>query len=112
MATVGSAHDLRVVFHHSKKHRVVHDNVELSSTHGSKLTEHNVLRYTAAVIELTEAGSLEKNLDSLLEGTTHESSSIIAVDSVTRDGHEETTLRHDVDEERHVTVVDVGAVEG
>jgi hypothetical protein len=75
------------------------------------LTQHNVLRYTTAVVKLTEAGGFKKNLNSLFERTTHQRTSVVAVDTVAGDSHKETTLAHDVDEQSHVTMVDVRTVE-
>jgi hypothetical protein len=100
-------HALGIVLNHGEKHSVVHDNIELSGTHRCKLTKHDVLGHTTAVVKLTKAGSFEENLDSLFEGTAHQSSSIVSVNTVTGDGHEKTALAHDVDKQCHVAMVDV-----
>jgi hypothetical protein len=96
-ATSSSSHTLGVVLHHGEQHRAIHDDIKLARTHGCELTKHNVLRHTSTVIKLTESCSLEQNLDSLFEGTTHERTRVVPVDAVTRNGHKHTTLRHDVD---------------
>jgi hypothetical protein len=102
---------LRVVLDHSEQHCVVHDQVELSSTHRSELPEHDVLRHTSAIIELTKTSSFEKNLNSLFERTAHQCSSVVSVDTVTGDGHQKTALGHDVNEQGLVTMIDIGSVE-
>jgi len=108
VASASSAtHHLGVVLHHGEKHSVVHDHVELSGTHRRQLTQHDVLRYTTAVVKLTKTGSFQKNFNRLLERTTHKCASVIAVDAVTGDGHEKTALAHDVDKQCHVAMVDV-----
>jgi len=109
--TSGGTH-LRVVFNHSKKHGIIHDNLKLSCTHGCKLTKHDVLGNASAVVKLTIASSIQQDLHSLFEGTTHQCTGIVAVDSVTCNSHEETALAHDVDEDGHVSVIDIGTVEG
>ena len=69
----------------------------MASTHGSHLSQHDVLRDTAAVVEFTNSSSLEKNFDRLLERTTHESTSVGTVDTVTSDGRDAATVGHDID---------------
>lgn len=48
----------------------------------------------------------------LLEGALHEGTGVLAVDAVTRDGHQVAAAGHGVAKQSQVAVVDVGAVEG
>jgi hypothetical protein len=75
------------------------------------LTKHDVLRHASAVVKFAKARGFEQNLDSLFEGTTHQRTGIVAVDSVTSDGHQKTTLGHDVDQQSHVTMINIRTIE-
>ena len=111
VAGTSSTHALGVVLHHREKHGAIHDDVKFTSTHWCELTKHDVLGHTTAIVKLTKACSLEQNLDCLFERTAHERTGIVSVDTVTCDGHEHTTLCHDVNKQSHVAMVDVGTVE-
>jgi hypothetical protein len=95
------------IFEHSE----IELNVESTGTHRSDLTEHDVLRYTLAVILVSLSCSLHEDLDSLLERRFGECTSVCSVDTVSRDGHELSTLSHQVAKQCQVTVVDVGTIE-
>ena len=54
------------------------------------LTQHDVLGDSLHVITLAVGGGLHEDVDGLLEGASHETSQVLSVDSVTRDGHQVT----------------------
>ena len=64
-------------------------------------------------VKLTAATTAKRVSDTnrLLKGAASQCPSVLAVDAVSRDGHQMSLGRHDVTQQRQVAVVDVGAVE-
>jgi hypothetical protein len=79
----------------------------VTSAHWRHLAQHDVLRDTPAIIQLSARGGLEKNLDSLLEGASHECTGVRAIDAVSGDGRDGASVAHDIHKQGDVTVVDV-----
>jgi len=89
----------------------VQKQIETTRTGASELPQHDVLRDSLHVVALAVGSCFHENVDGLLEGASHETSQVLSINSVTRDGHQVTLGAHDVAKERQVTVVDVGTVE-
>ena len=81
--------------------------LECTSAHRCHLTEHNVLRDTVTVVLLPNSSRLHQNFDSLLERTSHEGTSISTIDSMSCDGHESSTISHEIAEEGKASIVDI-----
>jgi len=90
----------------------VEEQVEAGSSHSGELAHDDVLGYAAHGVDLRVGGGLHEDVNCFLEGTSHQGSGVLPVDSVTRDCHEMTLGRHDVTQETEVPVVYVQAVEG
>jgi hypothetical protein len=83
---------------------------ELAGAERAKLPEHDVLGQSAHAVALGEGGGFHEDVHRLLERAAHERPRLDAVDAVARDGHEVPAVRHHLDENREVAVVDVRPV--
>eukprot|EP00982_Pelagococcus_subviridis_P006180 30000-Pelagococcus_subviridis.AAC.2 len=84
---------------------------KLARPERAELPEHDVLGETGHAIALRERGGFHQDVHRLLEGAAHERPGLHAVDPVPGDRHQVPTVRHHLDEDREVAVVDVRAVE-
>ena len=84
--------------------------IEASSADFGQLAEHDIRRDAVHWIGLAEAGRLQENVDSFLERTFHKTTCLLPVDAVASQSHEMSVRRHDVAEQRQMTVVDICVV--
>ncbi len=84
--------------------------LERAGSNRCHLAQDDVLRDTIACIELGRGTGLEKNLDSLLKGASHERTGFVSVETVPGDGNQVALVGHQVNQQGQVAVVDVGAV--
>jgi hypothetical protein len=94
------------------EHLRIEKNIKLAGSHRCQLTEHNIFGDTTTVIKFAHGRSLEKNLNSLFEGTSHQSTSIGTIDTVTGDSHQMTTRSHNINQESKMSMINVRTVEG
>ena len=80
-------------------------------THRCHLAEQDVLCNTVAVVLLADHGSFHENPDGLLERAPYESSRTCVIDTAALDGHERSSVGHQVAQKGEMAVVDVGTVE-
>jgi hypothetical protein len=60
-------------------------------------------------IRFSESCSIVQNFYSFFVGTAHERPRIIAVESMSIDGQQVTTISHCIAEKRQVTIIDISA---
>ena len=84
---------------------------ELARAEGAELPEHDVFAQAAHAVALGKRRRLHEDVHRLLERAAHQGSRLHAVDAVPGDGHEVPAVRHHLDQDGEVAVVDVGAVE-
>jgi hypothetical protein len=82
----------------SLQHRIIDLNIEITSAKWCHLSQHDVLRYTSAIINLTQCRSFKQDLHSLFEGTPHQCTGLLSIDTVTRDSHQVALGSHDIDQ--------------
>jgi hypothetical protein len=85
---------------------------EGAGAHPGQLAQHDVLRHALQVVYLGVGSRVHQDIHRFLKGAPHEGTHVLPVDAVAGDGHQVALGRHDVAEQRQVTVVDIGAVEG
>ena len=84
---------------------------EFTRTDGTELTKHDVFTHTSHSVSLRKCCRFHKDIDGFLKRASHQRTSFRAVNTVTCDGHQVTSIRHYLDENRQVSVVDVRTVE-
>lgn len=89
----------------------VQEQIEAAGSHSRQLAHDDVLRDASHWIDFRMTCSVHQHVDSLLERASHESSSVLSVDTVTGDGHQMTLGRHDVAQQSQVTIVHVETIE-
>jgi hypothetical protein len=99
-----------VVRDDSLEHLGIKKNVELAGSHRCQLTKHDIFRDTTAIIKFTNGSSLEKDLNSFFERTSHESTCIGTIDTMTGDSHQVATRSHDINQERKMSMIDIRTV--
>jgi hypothetical protein len=93
------------------QHAVVEKQIKTTGSLRNKMTQHTVLRYPFHSIRFSESCSIVQNFYSFFVGTAHERPRIIAVESMSIDGQQVTTISHCIAEKRQVTIIDISAVE-
>ena len=85
--------------------------LELPGTDRTELPEHDILARPSHIVSLRERRRLHENVDSFFEAAAHERTGLHAVDAVSRNRHQVTTVCHHFDENREMSVVHVRTVE-
>ena len=93
------------------QHFVVNHNIKCTGSQWCHLSQHNILWNPLAIIQLGSGCGIQQNLNSLLKRTTHQSTCIRSVDTMTSNGHQMTTRCHHINQKRHMTVIDVRTIE-
>ena len=88
-----------MILHDFLQHRDIERDIERTSAHRSELPEKHILGHACAVITLADRGGFHEYLDRLLERASHQSTCVCAINAVTRDGHERSAVRHDIDKQ-------------
>src|SRR5579859_1602783 len=93
------------------EHFLVQEHIKLSCSKRCKLSQHDVLRDTPTVIQLSRSSRIHEDFDGLFKRCTHKGSGVGAVDSVTRYRHKMSATRHHISQECHVSIVDGRPIE-
>ena len=86
-------------------------NAEFTRTDWTELAKHDVLTHTRHSVPLGKRRRFHENIDGFLERTSHQRTSFRTINTVARDGHQVTSVRHHLDENCQVSVIDVRTVE-
>lgn len=89
----------------------VQQQIETAGTHFRQLSHNDVFRDTSHRIYFSVSGCVHQHINSFLEGTSHQSASILSVDTVTSNGHEMSFGCHYVTQQGKMSIVYVQAVE-
>jgi hypothetical protein len=79
----------------------------VTGTHWRHLAEHDILRNSAAVVELSDGGGLKQDLDRLFKRTSHECTCVRPIDTMTGNSCNASSVCHNVNKQRKMTVIDV-----
>ena len=91
------------------KHIQVQRYVERASAHWRKLPEQDVFGDSCTVILLSYRCGLHQNLDGLFERASHEGTSVCSIYTVTRDSHQRTSVRHNIDQKGQMSIINARA---
>ena len=93
------------------QHSVINHQVKGTSTQRCHLSQHHILWYTLTIIQFGSSCCIQQNLNGLFERTTHQRTCIGSVNTMTSNCHQMTTGSHNIDQQCHMTVVDVWTIE-
>jgi len=89
------------------QHLFVEMQTEFTRTDWTELAEHDVFTHASHSISLRKRRRFHEDIDGFLKRTSHQRTSFRAVNTVTSDGHQMASVRHYLDENRQMSVVDV-----
>lgn len=89
----------------------IQQQIETAGSHSGQLSHDNILGHSSHRIHFGVSSGIVQHVHSFFEGTSHKSTGVLSVDTVTCDGHQVTLCSHDVTKQGQMTIVYVKTVE-